>query len=84
MGRGEKKARRKVLTRIEKLEREAKAGVAAVWVGLAVGIIGFFLTAFIDVIRTQPMEFEWLQVGGALAFLGLALFSGLMLGLMKG
>ena len=83
MGRGERRARRKIRTRIENLEKQARAGFVAACVGAAVGIIGFFLAAFIDVIRTQPIEFEWLQIGGALVFLGLALFSGLMLGLMR-
>ncbi len=66
--------------RYKKIERVA---CHAVYGGIGIGMVGFLVTISIDVIRTQPMIFGWLQKMGIICFLGIFLFSALLLNMIK-
>ena len=73
--------------RYEQMKKKAakfeKVACNAIYGGIGIGMIGFFVTISIDVIRTQPMIFGWLQKMGIICFLGIFLFSALLLNMIK-
>ncbi|GAI86978.1 unnamed protein product [marine sediment metagenome] len=78
--RKERRYLEKYQTRLEKLE---KVACWAVYGGIAIGVMGFVITGFIDLIRTSPIEFDWLQILGMGVFLGIFLCSAMLLAMIR-
>jgi len=57
--------------------------VGTLYVVYALCGVGFVMTACIDVIRTTPIEYDWLQITGLCVLASLGLTAGIVLRLLE-